>query len=101
MTNIDIDRVQELVESRFGSVGSGPPQTPTYSFRIAFPAEELTEKQKRSVYQRVIGFADQLKRQTGRPLLRWRVKPEISTEMQFDPPIKVRTLFFRVSADDE
>ena len=101
MTDVDLARAQELVEGRFDSVGSGPPQTATYSFRVDFPAEELTEKQKRSVYQAVIGFADQLKRQTGRPVLRWRVKPEISTEMQFDPQIKVRTLFFRVSADDE
>lgn len=101
MSDVDLDRVRELVESRFDSVGDGPPNTPTYSFKIGFPVEELTERQKRSVYRMVIGFADQLKRQTKRPVLRWRVKPEITIESHFDPPIKLRELFFRVGADDE
>ena len=101
MSDIDLARVQELVESRFGSVGEGPPQTPSYSFKFGFPAGKLTERQKRSVYRDVIGFADQLKRQTKRPVLRWRVKPEINTETHFGPPIKLCELFFRVGADYE
>jgi len=101
MNDIDLDRVQELVESRFDSVGDGPPHTSAYAFKIGFPVEELTERQKRSVYQMVIGFADQLKRQTKRPVLRWRVKPEISEATHFDPSIKLRELFFSVGADDE
>lgn len=101
MSDIDLDRVQELVESRFESVGDGPPNQPRYSFKIGFPVEELTERQKRSVYQMVIGFANQLKRQTKRPVLRWRVKPEITVEGHFDPPMKSRVLFFSVGADEE
>ena len=101
MNDISTDRVQELVEKRFDRVGDGAPQTASFSFRVAFPMEELSEKQKRSVYQMVIGFAEQLKRQTGRPVLRWRVKPEIATETHCGPPITLRTLFFSVGADDE
>ena len=101
MKDINLDRVRELVESRFSSVGDGPPHTSAYSFRIGFPVEELTEQQKRCVYSMVIGFADQLKRQTKRPVLRWGVQPEISVAVHFDPPMKLRELFFRVGADEE
>ena len=101
MNDISLDRVQELVETRFDSVGDGPPHTARYSFKIGFPVEELTEQQKRSVYQGVIGFANQLKRQTKRPVLRWRVKPEITVEDYFDPPVTLRVLFFSVGADEE
>ena len=101
MSDIDLDRVRELVESRFGSVGEGPPHTSTYSFRIGFPVKKLTEQQKRSVYRMVIGFANQLKRQNRGRVLRWRVKPKISTAAHFEPPIIVRELFFRVGADEE
>lgn len=101
MNDIDVDRVQALVESRFESVGDGPPHTARYSFKVGFPVKELTERQKRSVYNMVKGFANQLKRQTNRPVLRWRVKPEVTVESYFDPPMKSRVLFFSVGADEE
>ncbi len=101
MRDIDLDRVRELVESRFDSVGEWGPDHEAFSFRIGVPVKELTERQKRSVYQMVIGFAEHLKRQTGGCVLRWRVKPEISVAVHFDPPIKLRELFFSVDATEE
>lgn len=101
MTCIDLDRVTKLVERDFDSVGDGPPQTPSYSFKMGFPVEPLTEREKRSIYSAVIGFARQLKRQTGRTVLRWRTRPELSCEGYFDPPQKLRVLYFRVGADAE
>jgi hypothetical protein len=101
MNDIDLGRAQELVESRFDSVGEWKLDRKAFSFRIAFPVEELTEKQKRSVYQMVISFADQLKRQTKGTVLRWRVKPGIKEALHFEPPLKLRELFFSVDATEE
>jgi hypothetical protein len=101
MTGIGLGRVQELVESRFDSVDEWTQGNRAFSFRFGFPAEELTEKQKRSVYQLVIGFADQLKRQTKGTVLRWRVKPEIKEALHFEPAVKLRELFFSVDATEE
>lgn len=99
MTDISTDRVRELVEARFDEADGELPQTPTFSFKVGFPRGELTERQKRTVYNAVIGFANQLKKQRGPGTLRWRVMPEITTEASFDPPLKYRSLFFRVGVD--
>ena len=99
MTDISVDRVRELVEARFASTDEALPEMPTFSFKVGFPLEELTERQKRSVYDAVIGFANQLKKQRGPGTLRWRVKPKITTEAYLDPPLKCRSLFFRVGVD--
>jgi hypothetical protein len=101
MNDIDLGRAQELVESRFDSVGEWTTGNRAFSFRIGFPADEVTEQQKRSVYNMVTGFADQLKRQTKGTVLRWRVKPEIKEALHFEPPVKLRELFFSVDATEE
>lgn len=101
MSDIDIGRVQELVESRFPRVGEWTPDNRRFSFRIGFPVEELTEQQKRSVYFAVIGFADQLKRQTKGTVLRWRIKPEIKEALHFEPQVTLRELFLSVDATEE
>jgi len=99
VTDISVDRVRELVEARFASTDEALPEMPTFSFKVGFPLEELTERQKRSVYDAVIGFANQLKKQREPGTLRWRVKPKITTEAYLDPHLKCRSLFFRVGVD--
>jgi hypothetical protein len=101
MSDIDLGRAQELVESRFDSVGAWTQGNRAFSFKIGFPVGELTERQKRSVYNMVTGFAGQLKRQTKGTVLRWRVKPEIKEALHFEPPVKLRELFFSVDATEE
>lgn len=96
MRDIDVGRVRELVEGRFARVGEGPPPTSVFSFRVGFPHAPLTEREKRAVYSMVIGFAEQLKRQTNGEVLYWRLPPELSVDFGGD----CRELFFRCGAAD-
>jgi len=77
MSDIDLARVRELVEARFDEAHVGAAAAGSYSLRFPLPEGPLTERQKRAVYNKVIAFAEQLKRQIGKDMLLWLVLPHL------------------------